>query len=275
MDISYESFADSKPFRFLVGPAAKPFYIHAKLATQLSSTMAALVEGSMAEAKRCYAVLEDIDEDTFVRVVQFAYTGDYAVAEPDTPVENSSNHLDHAEPAPAVYEYLPEEEPSNAVLPAEPDERTRGERAWDFFQSAAYKKETQPWQPEVNQDSRQDYTPVFLCHAKLYIFSDKYNIEPLQELVLQKLRLTLSRFILHPQRVNDVVELLKYTYANTASRDVKDDKLRDLVSDYLVCHIEKIVYDVEFINMLGKEGDGREGDVAKDLLPKLVRLRLD
>ena len=37
----------------------------------------------MIEAEREYAVLEDVDEDTFTRFTQFAYTGDYAVAEPD------------------------------------------------------------------------------------------------------------------------------------------------------------------------------------------------
>ncbi|EXJ73893.1 uncharacterized protein A1O5_03655 [Cladophialophora psammophila CBS 110553] len=298
MDIAYESFADSEPFKFLVGPAAKPFYLHAKLATRLSSFMAALVEGGMAEAKRRYAVFEDIDEDTFVRVIQFAYTGDYAAAEPgivspelDTPVEDSSNHLDYAAPAPAVDEYL--EVPSEPAVspgadePEEPSEypyswvpqskrskknksRSKGEQVWDSFKSEAYMKETKPWQPEVNEDSCQDYTPVFLCYAKLYVFSDKYGIEPLQELVLQKLRLTLSRFKLHPQRVDDVVELLKYTYANTVSCDAQIDKLRNLVSDYLVCHIEKIVNHLEFTNLLGKEGD-----VAKDLLPKLVERRLD
>ena len=36
----------------------------------------------MLESKRKFAVLDDVDEETFIRFTQFAYTGDYAVAEP-------------------------------------------------------------------------------------------------------------------------------------------------------------------------------------------------
>ncbi|OAL20619.1 hypothetical protein AYO22_08628 [Fonsecaea multimorphosa] len=262
--------------------------------------MAALVDGGMIEAKRRRAVIDDTDEDTFIRVIEFAYTGDYAVAEPDfvppqpNDVENPSNHLSHEPSSPPPAEPYPVDEPA----PAEPVEddgwgpfsgnalsypkkgrkledawgESRGfkaEQSWDAFKIKAHTVPKVSWEPEVNEDPRQDYTPVFLCHARLYVFSDKYFIEPLEELVLQKLRLTLSSFKLHPQRVGDVVELLNYTYENTPAYDGKIDKLRNLVSDYLVCHIEKIVHNAEFINLLGNS------DLVKDFLPKLVERRLD
>ncbi|KIW76344.1 hypothetical protein Z517_11090 [Fonsecaea pedrosoi CBS 271.37] len=299
MDIAYESFVDSEPFKFLVGPTAKPFYMHGGLATKLSDPMAALLGGGMVEAKNRYAVLKDADEDTFVRVIQFAYTGDYAVAEPksDSVPSTADNDDDIPPEAPeetVSYEDYSAAEPAqswdfpsggfsrkkkgrknNAFFaeafedPGSLNERSKGKQAWDSFKTKAHLKETMCWDPEVNEDQHQNYTSVFLCHAKLYTFADQYLIEPLRELVLQKLRLTLSRFKLHQQRVGDVVELLKYTYANTPCRDPKIDQLRDLISDYLVCHIEKIVHHEEFFKLLDN------GDVAKDFLPKLVALRLD
>ncbi|OAL39581.1 hypothetical protein AYO20_00978 [Fonsecaea nubica] len=306
MDIAYESFVDSEPFKFLVGPTAKPFYMHGRLATKLSDRMAALFGGGMKEAQNRYALLKDTDEETFVRVIQFAYTGDYAVAEPKSDSVPSTADNDDDIPAPPAEEPVscddaPTAEPAqslgfwgescsykkkskkgrkNNAFYSETFEdtgspnpfengRSKGEKAWDSFKTKAHLKGIMCWDPEVNEDQHQDYTSVFLCHAKLYVFADQYFIEPLQELVLQKLRLTLSRFKLHQQRVGDVVELLKYTYANTPCRDPKIDQLRDLISDYLVCHIEKIVHHVEFIKLLDN------GDVTKDFLPKLVALRLD
>ncbi|OAG44302.1 hypothetical protein AYO21_01298 [Fonsecaea monophora] len=313
MDIAYKSFVDSEPFKFLVGPTAKPFYMHGGLATKLSDPMAALLGGGMVEATNRYAVLKDTDEDTFVRVIQFAYTGDYAVAEPepdhnpsepDNVVDESFNNLRHAHPS-AFEDIVAEGETTESVpIDPEPTEEyieeeavpycewcgrnpfrkrnhkwvesgktktvvSKAQEAWDSFKKKADIKKTMEWKLEVNEDQHQNYTPVFLCHAKLYAFADQYLIEPLRGLVLQKLRLTLSRFKLHQQRVGDVVELLKYTYANTPCRDPKIDQLRDLISDYLVCHIEKIVHHEEFIKLLDN------GDVAKDFLPKLVALRLD
>ncbi|KIW27731.1 uncharacterized protein PV07_07441 [Cladophialophora immunda] len=317
MDIAYESFVDSEPFKFLVGLPPKTFYMHAGLAAKLSSTFATLVGGGMSEAKEKCAKLKDTDKDTFIRVIQFAYTGDYSVAEPDVVlsasdvgIENSSKHLNDKNhpvipqnpirepdagqsPEEPPYdpheEYaieVPAEDPAIEEEPAEwvdwgsarnkKDKRkklrsskSKVEQLWDSFKSEAHVAEKRPWQPEVNEDHCQDYTPVFLCHAKLYAFADTYDVVPLQELVLQKLRLTLSRFKLHPQRVGDVVELLKYTYTNTTDYEESIDELRNLVTDYLVCHIEKIIHHVEFTKLLG------DGDMVKDFLPKLVERRLD
>ena len=102
-----------------------------------------------------------------------------------------------------------------------------------------------------------------------FMFSDKYSIEPLLELVLQKLRLNLSKFELHSQRVGDIVELMKYTYEHTSDYEEAIDRLRSLVADYVVCHIKKIVGFGDFTKLLQENGD-----VAKDLMPKLMQ-RMD
>jgi hypothetical protein len=126
------------------------------------------------------------------------------------------------------------------------------------------------WEPSSNEDDCEDFTPVFLCHAKLYVLSDKYGIEPLQELVLQKLRLTLSRFILHSRRAGDVVELVKYAYEHTTEyRGGGSDGLRDLVTDYAVCHVEELVKYGGFTKLMQENGD-----VTQDIMPKLME-RMD
>ncbi|OAP65638.1 hypothetical protein AYL99_01610 [Fonsecaea erecta] len=322
MSIPDYSFADSKPFKFLVGPARRAFYMHSRLASQLSIAMDKLLNGDMIEAKEGFAVFEDTDEETFIRVIQFAYTGDYTVAEPDIVlsesdivVDNPTGPADHEVPVAAVDSYPIEYDVPQAAEPREfgleisepissqwdfnglgqsrkkkkskvrsivwPEDESfspppavdrgkpKAEQVWDSFKCKAHIAEKAAWKPQVNEDHCQDYTPVFLCHAKLYAFADQYSIEPLQDLVLQKLRLTLSWFKLHRQRVGDVVELLKYTYDNTPPHEQEIDRLRNLVSDYLVCHIKKIAGDVKFTELL------ENSDLVKDFLPKLLKAWLD
>ena len=124
----------------------------------------------------------------------------------------------------------------------------------------------EPWEPRQNKESCEDYTQVFLCHARLYVFSDRYGIEPLLELTQQKLRLTLSTFNLFDERVSDIIELVRYTYEHTMEHEEGIDKLRSLVMDYVTCQMEAIVKDKDFITMLQEPGA-----LAKDLVLKSLR----
>jgi len=81
-DLILGSFVDSSPFKFHVGAAKRTFYVHSHLIDQCSDTLAALVGGGMIEATKGCANLHDIEEDTFIRFLEFTYTGDYSVPEP-------------------------------------------------------------------------------------------------------------------------------------------------------------------------------------------------
>ncbi|OCT52813.1 hypothetical protein CLCR_10533 [Cladophialophora carrionii] len=309
MALPFHSFADANPFKFLVGTTGKPFFMHAKLAAHQSSTLATLIDGAMLEAERKFAVFDDVDEETFIRFMEFAYTGDYSVAEPavvlpppEPDVDNGGGSRGGADSPvlDASDAYLPAEAPEEARSeepyfdfrsprakkdkkkrnpdpfdfgagePAAPEPRkSKGELLWESFQDQAIVRSSSPWRPTANTDDFEDYTLVFLCHAKLYVFADKYSIGPLLDLVLQKLRLNLSSFILHSRRIGDVVELLKYAYEHTADYPDGIDRLRDMVTDYVMCHLEKIVAHGDFKKLLQENGD-----VPKDLMPKLVQ-RLD
>ncbi|KAL2418236.1 hypothetical protein ABEF95_005767 [Exophiala dermatitidis] len=306
MEIPYRSFTSSHPFRFVVGPEQTSIYVHSELVKQHSETLAALVGGCMSEAEERCAYIEDIDEATFNRFVEFAYTGDYSVPDPTfKPIsddEDPPNSL--GTPANHKIERLAEDEPTNFSWGFETKKTISGRRRkvrrngwtessnqghisepippmqepgfgierqaepqqWRDFRSKAHIRERPAWEPRKNIRPDEDYEPVFMCHASLYVFSDRYSIEPLRELVLQKLRLTLSRFTLFAERTGDIVHLLKYTYANTMDHDSGIDTLRNLVTDYAVCEIEKMATDHEFLDYLTEEGFA-----AKDLMVKLVQ----
>ena len=50
------------------------------------------------------------------------------------------------------------------------------------------------FQPRKKRESCENYTEVFLCHTRLYIFANKYDVGPLKDLSLHKLQRTLTEF---------------------------------------------------------------------------------
>jgi hypothetical protein len=252
----------------------------------------------MVEAKESCAALEDVDEGTFVRFVEYMYTNDYSVPNPvivqvasNSVFENGQDGIEEAPAEPIEDAIWPSTkkakkttkaskgnpwhmgvmlEPPAEEAPLEyPQRECKKDELWSEFTEKAHVRYREPWEPRQNKESCEDYTQVFLCHARLYVFSDQYCIEPLQELARQKLRLTLSTFILFDKRVSDIVELVQYTYAHTMEHEEGIDKLRSLVMDYVICKMEAIVKDKNFITLLQEPGA-----LAKDLVLKSLR-RLD
>ena len=71
----------SPPFRFIIGCDRKEFFLHPKAVSRASAPLGALVDGQMSEAKERCALIEDIGPQTFARVGQYVYTGDYHAAD--------------------------------------------------------------------------------------------------------------------------------------------------------------------------------------------------
>jgi hypothetical protein len=118
--------------------------------------------------------------------------------------------------------------------------------------------------PVRNKSHNENYLPVFLGHAKLYVFADKYDVQPLKLLALKKLYQTLVIFTPYAQRVGDIVGLVKFTYENTVERAASSDEntgdeivieeLRDLVVGYVMYELEKVSGE-EFNHLIGEGGD--------------------
>lgn len=83
-----------------------------------------------------------------------------------------------------------------------------------------------------NESLVEDYSPVFLGHAQLYVFAEKQGIESLQTLTLHKLHATLCGYKLYKERYDNVIKLVKYTYQNTLTQK-RMDRLRALVTKYV------------------------------------------
>lgn len=249
--------------------------IHTLLAAEQSSALHTLVSGSMKEAQTGTVNWEDLDEETFARWAQFVYTGDYPpvpcniVAEPTTSAEETSSS--------------PEPQPD--ALPDVSLGDQWGFQSFSKTRNAANKggliskrsqfhdltypvpslsKFSDMCKIRPNESSSEDYSPVFLGHARLYVFAEKWGIESLQTLALHKLHATLCGYKPYKGRYGDVVELIKYTYQNTPTQKRKD-RLRALVTKYVVQEQIQIAKSEPCLSLVEDEGS-----FARDLLSTVL-----
>lgn len=67
----------SSMFTFFIGPAKVPVHTKSQVMAALSLPFDRLINRDMKEAQYNRAGLPDVDMEAFLRVVKFAYTGDY------------------------------------------------------------------------------------------------------------------------------------------------------------------------------------------------------
>ncbi|KAL9621053.1 MAG: hypothetical protein Q9160_004438 [Pyrenula sp. 1 TL-2023] len=150
---------------------------------------------------------------------------------------------------------------------ASPIVSSQRERLWDVFRQGLGTS-TPPSLSHEDQGAWNDYTKVFLAHARLCQFADERLIDPLAELTARKLRAVLATAEIYPQQLNAVVSLLEYVYA----KDGRTSKvMRDMVANYAACILEYFK-DHEGFRALLKDKD--KADFSQDLV-KYTIMRLE
>lgn len=105
--------------------------------------------------------------------------------------------------------------------------------------NALYPPSSSVFTPRKNTEGCEDYSGVLLCHAKLYVLGDMYDIAQLRQLSLHRLNTTLKEFTLYPSRFSDISTVSKYILENTRP----GDKIRDMITLYYACIIEDALKD--------------------------------
>lgn len=95
--------------------------------------------------------------------------------------------------------------------------------------------------PPQNTGPCEDFTPVFLEQAQLYVIADIYGIERLRRRVLFKLYQTLRTFKLYDTGVSSIIGFVRFIYLNTPPNyNGKLDALRNLATSYIVSVLGQI-----------------------------------
>ncbi len=133
-------------------------------------------------------------------------------------------------------------------------------RIWQTFLDRHYSITSPIFKARGNSEACENFIEVFLCHARLFVFADKYLITALTGLCLHKLHQTLIAFHLYDERAGDVVELLRYAYSGEGWGN-----LQALVVHYAACVIRKLQKNEDFVALLGERSS-----LSADLIDRLL-----
>jgi len=117
-----------------------------------------------------------------------------------------------------------------------------------------------------NRESYEDFTNLFLAHARMYVFADRYDIPHLAEYALHEVRRILASSILKEEQIEGVVKLMQYSYSNTLDLPDLPDSLRKLVTHYAACVVEYLYEQKSFQSLLEEHGT-----LSKDLVGYMVK----
>ncbi|OQV10665.1 BTB/POZ domain-containing protein [Cladophialophora immunda] len=253
-------------FQFNVGPEGKAFFLHSKLVSRHSSVFHALMSGHMKEAEEGKARLSNVDEHTFARFAEFIYGGNYNADEAlivldDAEPESETARSETPKLADEVRETSPVsqrgESPNseNWARPKKKDKRKRGDkilirRHLESFSEFAIPSIEKVSFPEINISETEsdtgltyDYTEA-LCHVRLYVFAEQYQIHKLKDLVLCRLHSALQHTTFHPVRTGELCDMISLAYENTP--ELKEEPLRDLLTHYVAWKFEDLAPTKEF-----------------------------
>ena len=250
----------------------------------------------MEESSTRCATIEDVKVDDFARFCEYAYRGDYTVPPwEELPSEPSytfgkkkkgkkgrvaSINWDEPtltwNPTTAPLDPTPEPDTTPAtpmqalempVLESQSEVRSLSRTPLRIqFYARNYLNDGGPkalilqsFKPKPNSTMNQDFTPVFLAHARLYCFAHLRLIAPLKALTLEKLHKTLKDFKLYTNRVRDIIELVRCVYSSPdlpyRSDDGTLDDMKQLVVEYVVCEIDTIGKCDEFVRYIEEGGE--------------------
>ena len=251
-------------FKVLAGPKLKPFTAHAGILSK-SDTLKALVEGPWKDSLHRQIKLEEWDEDTVGRCLEWLYSRDYAILVPGSkaaylaPIMGSQTTGSWA-PSPQQGETL-----------AFSAKQTFTPLANQHFNGVNYGRQAfsfdflDNWTEGSPTISAVDHKASLLTHAKLYCFASFLLLPDLQALAFQNLKIVLQShaFSVGSQSVAyDIVDLITYVYSNTSRPEEGEEPLQRLLSTFIATNAAAFSdRGNEDISRLMREN----GDIAADV----------
>ena len=196
---------------FTVGPKGTNFVVHAQPLARLSQALDTLINGDTKTGVIDWKL--DTDEETFLRFCEFAYVRDY------TPPRFSTS--DKGKPRFSVKPVVNLPRDFNTASPTcvSSNKQESTKLTFNNYYPAPSSKEFfhNQFKPQTPENELEDFEPVLLGHARLYLLADKYDVPELQNLVLHKLYHTVEMSKLYENQIAGVLKLVSFVYDNTQS----------------------------------------------------------
>ncbi|KAL8728824.1 MAG: hypothetical protein Q9166_005141 [cf. Caloplaca sp. 2 TL-2023] len=226
--------------------------------------------------------MEDVDLPTFVRFLEWTYNDTYTAAIPDHESSPSGIALAEDNPDQCYVVESPLEWGStkkkkkhkgNTELGSFDFDHNSmfGPTSRDGLRQAFIARSYTGSQPALpvprarrNKNENESYQDVFLCHAQLYVFAEKWKVSKLKTLALENLHETLTHFTLYEKRTPDIVTLLRYVYQNTQPPEkTENEPLRALLTDYIGFEMDTLIKDADFKTLMIEDGGPLLGDFVE------------
>lgn len=234
--------------------------------------------------------LDEVDEETFLRFLRWTYSGDYPAREHSV-LKPEEKEDEKAEDPPAVIvdqlqwptTYETDnfdawgEQYSSYKIDKKKKKKTPELTLREAFGSQ--RRDTRclsrPSIPRAraNTGPKEDYTDIFLGHARMYVFADKFDIQPFKQLALQKLHHQLAIHTLYIERVGEITTLLKYVYTNTMAPITsihEEDGIRAMLAHSVGMEMAMLAKDDVGIRDLMLEDPDMLGDFLKTFALKIT-----
>ncbi|KAL8664191.1 MAG: hypothetical protein Q9202_003269 [Teloschistes flavicans] len=248
---------NSQVYKILVGPTAKPFYVHADILSK-SEMLRREISGQWKESEEKQITWSHWNAGTVAKFIEWLYTDDYKCPYPikAEPQESSSpqNHdgpepLGNVEsnPFPEHHDNGKKENPTTETSTSAQPLPTIDALDWagcrklgKLTQAEEYDTWTghQLWRPE-----ELDYHEVFMTHAELYVMACTYMVDDLKNMAWQRLRSVLRTTgvpVPGSALIENLASLTHYTFNQTGNRSGEEDPLRMLVTTFAALHFTAI-----------------------------------
>ncbi|KAF8856800.1 hypothetical protein BDZ45DRAFT_745119 [Acephala macrosclerotiorum] len=300
MAVSFETILLSRLFKFVVGTDEIRIPVYEAAIAAQSPALASLVQGGMSESLSGEVKWEDVDKGTFLRFVEFIYSGDYPAPQ-SPPVQSNQRPSQPLRTGTVWEESVPEvgtgEEASETPAASVVEEASDGWGSWgqsiprkdkrkgrvrsfpaapplESFNSLSYPipktRSIFANTCEHAMGDRKSEKSVFLVHASLYVLADKWGIDGLKQLTLSKLHRALAAFYVDVSSVHDLVELVRYVYSDEHTLELEHgtDQLRGMICHYIAANGGATAEHAAFTDLLKEEG-ALASDVWKIAGPRI------
>ena len=206
-----------------------------------SEKLKALVEGNWKDSASRIIELEDWDEDTVARLIEWLYTGKYSYPAPASALSATGDVSSRKAIAFGTFAQSSVEKPKTEDITCLLMLLTRIQ----FKKVGCDPKPDRPlspgWVSAIEDRKKHGLEAIFLADAKVYALADYMLLPELQALAFECLAATFtSTGALTPNTpvIADLVILVEYVYANTVKPREYEEPLRELVTTYIALNFD-------------------------------------
>jgi hypothetical protein len=131
-------------------------------------------------------------------------------------------------------------------------------KLWDEFKSRDYYTVSPKYGPREIVEEHKNIDGLFPCHARIYVFADRFDIAGLCILALDKLHQAPCSLKVAGAQMGTITGLIRFSYSNynTRDREIGEDidSLKSIVVHFVVCLFERIVKDNKFLKLIEERG---------------------